>query len=575
MKQLFAPFFLSFLIISVLSLPAFAQQNQDEEGNLLPDIESQNIEIRGEFTAQFPGLERQPILGFNPTLRVYQFPADRIPFMEPGSDAVAKLALSEFAVPEGPAYTPLQYTNVNYLFARLGFGSYESPAVQLWGALPVSDDSYIGIDVDYTASNEGHLADRPTSYRYLTGNVEYGVRLNEDMDLYVYAGLQNDFNYAARFGVDNTGEIARIEFEGIHAGATLSNFRNEITGWKLKGGLRSFNTEYKTEFMPGKIDEMVYSGSFSYRWALGNPGETITAVASARGGMYEPENTAEEQWGTYYAGLAYERLFNYTTRLYAEGDLYYISNFAESGIYPGANVSLIHWFGSRLKITGRVEAKPILRTVEQFHERNRFLGYNYQLRHTYSIRVNGEAALKWYRGSRLYGGVTYLNAVNYSYFAPETSSPPTIGIGPVPSRDYYTVNYADATNMKIYAGISHQLAPETFWLNVQIYLQNPMLNSDEPIPYSENLGLNASITYRPVERITVKGWVNYLGDREPGLEGTELDDIFLVGGQLDVRIIDGIGAYIKVINLLDQEYQYWQGYIERPLQLYGGITITL
>ena len=325
--QRFPLLLLSFFIILVAAVPVFGQDNGEEDSDgLLPDIESQNIEIRGEFKAQFPGLERQPILGFDPGLRIYQFPADRMPYMEMGEDAVARLTLSQFSRPAGPDYTPLLYPDVHYLFARAGYGSFQSPMVQFWGTLPIDESSYLGLDIDYASSSEGHMANRPSAYRYFTGNVEFGTQLNEYMDLYVYAGMQNDFNYAARFN-QPSGEIARIEFEGIHAGVALSRFKNEVTGWKLQGDLRSFTNSYKRSNNNGKIDEMVFSGSFAYRWALGHPGETLTATVSGRGGLYEPNNTGEQNWSTYYGGLAYERLFNYSTRLYAEGKLYYISNF--------------------------------------------------------------------------------------------------------------------------------------------------------------------------------------------------------------------------------------------------------
>src|SRR5699024_3816593 len=235
--------------------------------------------------------------------------------------------------PVGPPFNPLNYTDVRYLFARLGVGSYTSPVAQIWSTLPVSDKSYIGLDFDFTSSNDSHLAYRPSNYRYFSGNIEYGLQLNDQMDLYIFAGMQNDFNYAARFNHGGSFDnISRIEFEGIHAGIELSGFSNEVTGWKLNGNLRTFTSSYKSEYWLGKIDEMIYSGSFSYQWALGHPGETLKVKASGRGGNYETDNEGEQQWSTLYAGLAYERLFNYTTRLYAEGDLYYISNFMESKV---------------------------------------------------------------------------------------------------------------------------------------------------------------------------------------------------------------------------------------------------
>lgn len=576
-KRYFLRISQSLLIVMLVASAAFSQVSEDEKNGLLPDIESQNIEIRGEFKARFPGLKRQPILGFNPTLRVYQFPGDRIPYMETGKNAVAEIALSPFSQLAGPIYNTLPNNELHYLYAQLGFGSFTSPEGHIWSALPVSDQAYLGLDLDFSSSQDGHLAYRPSDYRYFTGSAEFGVQLNETVDLYIFAGMQNDFNYAARFNRSNTNNgfdnIARIEYEGIHAGVELSGYKNEVTGWKLNGNIRTFNSAYKTSFWPGKVDEMVYDGSFTYQWALGHPSEVLKVKLNGRGGTYETDNKGEQQWYTLFGGVAYERLFNYTTRLYAEGDVYYVANFAESKALPGGKVSVSQWVGNRLKISGEVEAKPVLRSFENFYEQNRFLGYNNELRHSYAIHVNGEAQIKWYRGSRLYGGVTYMNTQDYAYFTPQSNS----ATGS-PPHDFYSITYGDVTNMKIYAGIVHQLSPDKFWLNARVYVQNPILSNDNPIPYSESWGLDAGASYRPVERITIKGWAKYLGDRTAvNIPNTAsaLDDILLVGGQLNVRIVDGIGAYVKVLNLLDQEYRYWQGYLERPLQLYGGITITL
>src|SRR5699024_4033347 len=461
------------------------------------------------------------------------------------------------------------------LFARFGAGSYKSRKAQIWSAIPINEQSYFGLDLDFTSSSEGHITDRASEFRYFSGNIEYGVKLNDLINLYAFAGLKNDFNYAARFGNQNLNNIARIEFKGLNGGFELSGFKNEVTGWRLKGNIRSFRNLYKTEYWPGRIDETVYKGSFSYQWALGHPGEIITAEANARAGNYEADNNGGQQWSTLYAGLTYERLFNYTTRLYIEGNLYHTSDFAEDRVWPGAKVKLSQWLGDRLKITGRAEAKPSLKTVEQIHEQNRFTGYNNKLRHSYVFQIDAEASLKWYRGSRLYGGAEYMNAQNYSYFIPQTKTAPN-----KPPHDYYATAYDNATNMKIYVGIAHQLAPNTFWLNGRLYIQNPLLSNDEAIQYSENGGIKARAAHRLIERITIKGVTRFLADRTAGNDANitfaknELKNIFLVGGQLDVRIVDGVGAYFKVVNLLDQEYRYWQGYIERQLQLYGGITVT-
>ena len=568
MKSRILPKALIIVFLWGLSLPTFAQQDQDAA--LLPDIDPQDIEIRGEFQARFPGLTRQPILGFDPSLRIYQIDPNRQPFMESGDEVVANLPVSNLSRPEPPAYNALTYNKDVNAVARVGFGSYSSPEAKFWGALPINPQSYIGGDLDFSSS-DGHLDERASSFRFLEANAEYGTKITDKTELRVHAGGQSDFNYPAEF--DNSATIedgVRIEHEGVNGGLELQRFKNDIAGWKLQANVRNFNTSFDSPSFPGKISEITYNGSFANRWALGNPNETFTIKIGGRGGSYEPENTDTEQWGTLQGGLAYERLFNYTTNLHAEADVYYATNAFEDNVYPGGLLRVDHWLGDRLKITGKVEGKPQLKTVEQLHEQNRFLGYDNNLMHSYTIDVTGEAEIKYYRGSKLHGGVTYTNAQDYAYFKPNAY---TDDFGN-PELNFYQVNYQNATNFRLFAGITHQLLPEKFWVSGQFYLQNPELDGGDKIPFEENWGINASMSFRPIDRITIGGWADYVGERETGLNDNTLDGFLLVGAQLDVEVTDNIGAYVKGVNLLDNEYQVWQGYPERPLQVYGGLTLT-
>ena len=556
------------LVLLGLSSPANGQQNQDAA--LLPDIDPQDIEIRGQFKARFPGLTRQPILGFDPSLRIYQIDPNRQPFMETGDDVVTNLPVSELSRPAPPDYSALNYNDEIYAYSRIGAGSYTSPEVQFWGVLPVNEKSYIGGDLDFSSSSDGHLDEQPSTFRFLTANGEFGTRLDDKTELRLHGGLQSDFNYSAVFGNPGFTNNARIEHEGFNIGAELRRFKNDIAGWQLNVNIRGFNTDFESSNFPGTINEFTYNGSFSNRWALGSPSETLTLKAGGRGGNYEPENVASEQWATLQGGVVYERLFNYQTNIHAEADLFYTSNIQEDNIYPGGLLKIDHWFGERLKITGKVQAKPHLNSVEQLHERNRFLGFNNNLVHTYSVDVTGEAEIKYYRGSKLHGGVTYTNAQDYAFFLPATM---TNQIGS-PPLDFYNVNYQNATNFRLYAGLTHQLLPERFWVSGQFYLQNPELDGGDQIPFEENWGVNASMSFRPIDRITIEGWANYVGERETDVSNSAtLDGFFLVGSQLDVEITDNFGGYLKLVNILSEEYEVWQGYQERPLQVYGGLTL--
>src|SRR5699024_10453011 len=140
-------------------------------------------------------------------------------------------------------------------------------------------------------------------------------------------------------------------------------------------------------------------------------------------------------------------------------------------------------------------------------------------------------------------------------------------------HNYYRINYQDATNLRLFAGLTQQLVPERFWLTAKVYLQHPELANGDKIPFKENWGVKASTTIRPVDRISLEAWANYTGKRHTGILDKKVDGFFLVGARLDLNITKNIGIYGKLVNILNSDYQYWVGYQERPFQAYGGITI--
>src|SRR5699024_12643485 len=90
----------------------------------------------------------------------------------------------------------------------------------------------------------------------------------------------------------------------------------------------------------------------------------------------------------------------------------------------------------------------------------------------------------------------------------------------------------------------------------------------------DKLGRNSGFGLRLVEWATIEGWGDYIGPRKTA-DNQTLDAHVLLGGQLDLDIRDNIGIYAKAVNLLGQEYQQWEGYTERPMQIYGGVMIKL
>ena len=86
-------------ITASLVLVAAAQAQDQEERPALPDIAPRTVEIRGQLEINFPALERQPLVGFNPPPRIVDL-TERLPYMEPYRISAAELPASPLQPPE-------------------------------------------------------------------------------------------------------------------------------------------------------------------------------------------------------------------------------------------------------------------------------------------------------------------------------------------------------------------------------------------------------------------------------------------------------------------------------------------
>lgn len=559
------------LVLTGLSLQSVAQQQgEGGETSLLPEINPQDIEIRSQFQARFPGLNRQPILGFDPKPRVYQIDPNRRPFMETQEQVVANLPISNLSRPAPPGYTGNNYAEEINAYGRLGAGSFASPEARFWGVHRINAKSYIGGDLDYSSSS-GHLEERESSFRFLNANLDFATKVTPKTQLHLDGGIQSDFNHLPDFpsgaGIPGNG---RKDYTGFRLGADVQKFKNTIEGWNAQINFNYFDVVADAGNLSGAMDESIYNGSFSKRWAGTNLNETFTLKTGATGGVYTAGEATEEQWYTLQAGAEYQRLFNYTTQIVADASIYYGADQFGDTVYFGPLVKVEHLVGDKFKLTGKAEGKPFLGTIQKHHEANRFLSAENTLRHSYHLDFSAGAEFEYFSGSKLHAEAGFLYAQNYAYYtrSPLTEGDAILGYG------LYDINYMDAQNLRFATGVTHQLLPERFWLSGQVYVQDPALHSGDRIPFHETWGINSSMTLRPFNRLTIEAWADYTGSRESGF-GEDLDAFLLVGGRTEVEFTDRLGAYIKMVNLLSQDYEVWQGYTERPLQIYGGITVKL
>jgi hypothetical protein len=126
-------------------------------------------------------------------------------------------------------------------------------------------------------------------------------------------------------------------------------------------------------------------------------------------------------------------------------------------------------------------------------------------------------------------------------------------------------------------GITQQIISDKFWFDGILYAQRPELKRGGDIPFEERLGAEGVFSVKPLDQVTISSWMQYVGERKDGgsPNSQNVEGYLLVNGGVDYKFNEKFGVYLKVLNILGQNYEVWQGYEERPFQIFGGIKVTL
>lgn len=198
------------LTLAALALTAapFLAFAQDPAPEALPDLAPREFEIRGDLQIQFPSLERQPLVGFNPPPRLLRLPPERVPYMAPYKQATVDLPPGPLPAATPPPFRSLAQRPPLRGSATLTLGNHFARTARIDLAQPVGQGElavrarYEGLEGGVVASGlplqSGSARDAAQTYNRLDAEATYTHELLPFVE--IESGLSGAYDAFQLFG---------------------------------------------------------------------------------------------------------------------------------------------------------------------------------------------------------------------------------------------------------------------------------------------------------------------------------------------------------------------------------------
>lgn len=581
-----------FLILFCSPLLVFAQDAAP--GSLLPDIDPQDIEIRGDFVARFPGIMRQPILGFSPRPRVFQIDPNRMPFIESPEQVVASLPLSELDRPSPPSYSYYRKPEKFSLWSTTGIGNYMAPEADIFLGIPVANRTKIAGRLQ-SVSSGSYLdgTDQTSSFRNLDGGLNLihysGKRSRWDVG---FTG-RSDRNHLPNGTFQPNAFILPITFvpitlspdNNIYSLGSNLGYRfakNQYSFWDVGLEATTFGADIKYFLVPPsesdryKVTENRFGGVLRKDFAGRKPGNVFSVQMGGQYGEYDIDGD-DDIWYVANAGLFYSTRIGYRIKSTIGGRVFYAGDVESDGqIFAYPELSITLELSPELYIKGDIKGFVNNQGLQGHSKVNRRLFAYSKPENERGVKVSGMAEYKLNDGLRTQSSISYTRYTRHAYYMLESNLPPSLRYIGQPDNDLMTYSYLDGADIiKWDASIWYDLLPSVFSAYAGIYAQWHGDKNGDEIPFRENIGLSAGGTYAFTPRARIHLWSDFTGSRKVGPGRDDVGGYILLNAKFDFFASKEIGAYVKVTNIMDQRYTKWVGYEELPAQVFGGIMIKI
>jgi hypothetical protein len=393
-------------------------------------------------------------------------------------------------------------------------------------------------------------------------------------DLRFSAGATSNFDHMLQLDTNSEQFLnadTRVSLTGFRGAANIDVAQTSLTGVNVyaSGYFNDFTFDSDVAGLGGGASEWGADIGAEYSRLGRNINEYHRLRLRTKTGGIEPLLGGMQAWSVSTLSAHYERLFNYQTDLKATLGVSGVSDAEDDfTFYISPVLELKHTFFTGFNFRAKASATPDHQSFAGIQRENRFFDMASGLKHQYEMLALAEIQLEPFYGTKIIGGVSFQEIKNYLYYERRESPMGIFGI----NEGYYSANFADANIFKIYGGFTQDLRPDVIWFSADGHLQTPNFSgSNEKLPFVETISVKSTISLRPVSQLLIEGWGEYNGGRV-NHTGEDMSSFLVMGSKLEVSLTDRFGFYGKILNFLNEDYELWQGYRERGLQGYVGIT---
>jgi hypothetical protein len=463
----------------------------------------------------------------------------------------------------------------NVFSVKAGYGTFHTPSVQAWYANRFSNAD-LAMDGSWEKSR-GHV--RLAGYEEGHFHASAGTWLPKTAPpLFASSRLEGDFRlegFSYGLYADKVQQqIPPLDFQrdGDHMyfrGSLISRknpvFDHEISAFFASTSLREHMSVRDTLAIE-TWDQAELRAGIDATTRHNISGIPVVTRGEFHFGDVKPKD--KEASAPLYNRLGAEGRYLFSDNLWLDAglDLYLFRGTEEAmnlRLYPEARLSI------RLQddYVSWIAFEPEVREVsfDGMRRINPFLMLASDLRHT-------DIPLRFSIGLALDNRRSTSGRMYAEYLA--TSAWPRFDLLDDPVRQQWLLQYGSKSSMlAVHAELNHRFNKRT-----RIQVSAAVRNShdeelDASIPYLPSIELRTLLSHVFPFGLTIEASAQLAGDQFTP-EG-DIPAWMMLALGAEYRLFESVGIFVQASNLLDNDYQRWRGYKERPLFVIGGITIRL